>query len=346
MSDPLRSCPDCDHVADGIDRRRFLKTTAAAAVAATSMPLWLPAAETPAKREPESLVKTLHDSLNEKQKKDLCFDWDYMDPQRGLLRTRVANNWHITEPVINTDYFTDDQHDLIRAIFEGIYNPDWHKRIDQQLADDAGGWGEHQNIAIFGKPGDGKFEFVMTGRHMTIRCDGNSAEHAAFGGPVFYGHAASDFNEPANHPGNVYWPQAVEANKLFGMLDGKQQKLALVKQLPREQDVGFRGPSGTLPGLPVADMSSDQKQLCQKVLQMLLDPYRKSDQDEIVACLKAQGGLDRCSLAFYQDGDIGDDKTWDCWRLEGPSFVWYFRGSPHVHVWLNVASDPSVKTNA
>jgi hypothetical protein len=130
------------------------------------------------------------------------------------------------------------------------------------------------------------------------------------------------------------------------MLDGKQQKIALVKALPREQDVGFKGASGTLPGLPVAEMSSDQKELCQKVLQILVEPYRKSDQDEIVACMKTQGGLDKCSLAFYQDGNIGDDKTWDCWRLEGPSFVWYFRGSPHVHVWANVAADPSVKTNA
>ena len=33
-------------------------------------------------------------------------------------------------------------------------------------------------------------------------------------------------------------------------------------------------------------------------------------------------------LTFYEDGDIGNDKVWDCWRLEGPSFVWYFRGSP------------------
>ena len=42
---------------------------------------------------------------------------------------------------------------------------------------------------------------------------------------------------------------------------------------------------------------------------------------------------------------MGDDQVWDCWRLEGPSFVWYFRGTPHVHVWVNVADDPSVPTN-
>ena len=43
---------------------------------------------------------------------------------------------------------------------------------------------------------------------------------------------------------------------------------------------------------------------------------------------------------------IGDDQEWDNWRLEGPSFVWYFRGTPHVHVWVNVADDSSVETNA
>jgi len=28
------------------------------------------------------------------------------------------------------------------------------------------------------------------------------------------------------------------------------------------------------------------------------------------------------------------------------ALVWYFRGAPHVHVWVNVADDPSVKLNA
>ena len=68
--------------------------------------------------------------------------------------------------------------------------------------------------------------------------------------------------------------------------------------------------------------------------------------DEAMACLKAQGGLDNCHLSFYQSNDLGNDGEWDNWRLEGPSFVWYFRGSPHVHVWVHVADDPSVKLNA
>ena len=46
------------------------------------------------------------------------------------------------------------------------------------------------SVAIFGEPGSGKFQFVLTGRHCTRRCDGDSVEGAAFGGPLFYGHAA------------------------------------------------------------------------------------------------------------------------------------------------------------
>jgi hypothetical protein len=186
----------------------------------------------------------------------------------------------------------------------------------------------------------------MTGRHMTLRCDGNSADHVAFGGPIFYGHAAKGFDEKPDHPGNVFWPQAVAANGVFKMLDGKQRKAALVAKSPRESAVAFRGPKGEFPGIPVTELSSDQKGELQKVLDKLIEPYRKSDRDETLACLKAQGGLDKCHLAFYQDQDIGSDGVWDNWRLEGPSFIWYFRGSPHVHVWVNIASDPAVKTNA
>ena len=129
------------------------------------------------------------------------------------------------------------------------------------------------------------------------------------------------------------------------MLDGKQRKLAMVEKLPREENVGFRGPSA-LPGIPVTELSRDQKERMQKVLAKLIEPYRQSDRDEVVNCLKAQGGLDACALAFYNQGDIGNDQVWDCWRLEGPSFVWYFRGKPHVHVWVNVADSPTVKLNA
>lgn len=363
MSTPTRPKPtilnecDCcqpdDVPRSSVSRRKFLGATAGAAAAgALARPLRLDAAKIEPTtgsepQAPESVVKQLFDSLSEKQQEEICFDWNYEHPRRGLLRTFVANNWNVTQPEIVSDFYNDDQRAMIRDIYEGLIHPDWHERYDKHLKDDAGGWGRRQSIAIFGTPGEGDFELVMTGRHMTIRCDGDSEKHVAFGGPMFYGHAAEAFNETKDHPGNVFWPQAMEANKLYQMLDGKQQKLALVERSPRrESSVEFQGADGKFSGIPVTEMSADQREHLQQVLQLLIEPYRQSDRDEVVKCLKAQGGLDNCSLAFYSDRDIGADGVWDNWRLEGPSFVWWFRGSPHVHVWVNVADSPDVKLNA
>ena len=344
MMIPNLHCPDCDaRPTPVVSRREFVRTTgatAAAAAIAGSIPAVARAGQ--AERKPETLVKKLYDSLKPDQRNKVCFPWDHQD-ERGLLRLHVSNNWSITEPKIGSSFFTKDQQDIVEAIFWDLYNPDWHDRIRKQLKDDAGGYGKQQSIAIFGEPGSGQFEFVMTGRHLTIRCDGDSTEHAAFGGPIFYGHAAQGFNEKADHPGNVFWHQALKANELYKMLDGRQREQALVESSPDESEVHFRGKTGGFAGIPVTELSSDQKEHLQKVLATLIEPYRMADREEALKCLEAQGGLDKCSIAFFESGDIGDDGVWDVWRLEGPAFVWHFRGSPHVHVWANVADDPSVR---
>ena len=192
----------------------------------------------------------------------------------------------------------------------------------------------------------------MTGRHLTIRCDGDSLAHSAFGGPIFYGHAAQGFYEKADHAGNVFWPQAQKANSLYRMLDGRQRRQVLANPAPAESAVGFRGESGAFPGLPIAEMTDDQQEVARDVLASLVEPYRDADRREITELLEGQGGLTACSLSFYStdsDGssvDIGRDGTWDVWRIEGPSFVWHFRGEPHVHVWVNVSGDASTRLNS
>jgi hypothetical protein len=350
---PFEICPDCaggeisSVTIPSVNRRQFVKTLGATAVAASS--LSLPgvafakegAGSANSGPVPESLAKKLYGSLTPAQRQKVCFPWDYTDA-RGLLRMHVSNNWQITEEKVASDFFAKDQQELIEALYFGLYNPDWKDRIKKQLADDAGGYGKAQSIALFGTPEGGPFEFVMTGRHLTIRCDGNSSEHVAFGGPIFYGHAAQGFNEKADHPGNVFWQQGLKANALYQMLDGRHRKEALIAQAPAEKRVQFRDRS-KFEGLPASELSADQKSHLKGVLESLIEPYRTSDRDHIVRCLDAQGGLDACRIAFYQSGDIGNDEVWDVWRLEGPSFVWHFRGSPHVHVWVNVADDPSVK---
>ena len=348
MSKRNQSCPVCDGDSLELDRRHFIKVAGATAAVA-ALPAAARAAD-PDKANPETLVKKLYDSLTEKQRSEVAFVWDHQDDKLGLLRTRVSNNWQITKPEIRSDYYTKDQQEICRAIYEGLFQPDWVKQIDKQLQDDTNNrpWGSAQSIALFGKPGE-KFEMVMTGRHLTVRVDGNSIDSMAFGGPVFHGHQASQtsgLNEKVGHPGNIWWPQALEANKVFEMLDGKQREKALVAQLPAEQSVGFRGKDGKFPGITVSELSADQKAQLQRAVKLVFEPYRNTDRDEVNQCLNKQGGLDACSLAFYAQGDIGDDGIWDNWRLEGPAFVFYFRGSPHVHMWVNIGSDPSVKLNA
>jgi hypothetical protein len=62
----------------------------------------------------------------------------------------------------------------------------------------------------------------------------------------------------------------------------------------------------------------------------------------VLQCLEKQGGLDKCHLIFYREHTLDKEGEWDNWRVEGPAFVWYFRGYPHVHIWIHVADDPSV----
>ena len=220
-----------------LSRRDFLAGSAAAAAAALTLPAGSgrlfgdePAAAV-AQQSSETLAGLLHASLSPQQRDKVCFPWDHVHPKFGLLRTRVANNWNATEPDVAGSFFTSEQKRLIRDIFEQLIAPEWHARFDKQLEDDTGGFGHGQSIALIGEPGSGRFQFLLTGRHMTLRCDGDSAEHVAFGGPIFYGHDAAGDTEEPNHPGNVFWSQAVAANGVFGMLDGRQRAWPAVEPL-------------------------------------------------------------------------------------------------------------------
>ncbi len=68
------------------------------------------------------------------------------------------------------------------------------------------------------------------------------------------------------------------------------------------------------------------------------------DVDEVMSIVKSNGGVDSLRMSFYEQGDLEDDRVWDMWRIEGPSFVWHFRGSPHVHAYINISEVPSVRS--
>ena len=298
-------------------------------------------------RPAETSVRALYASLSPAQRLEVCFEWDYRCPQRGLLRTFVTNHWQITRPAIRSDFFTTAQQQLIHDVFRSLLAPEWYPRFMRQLQEDTHGhpWGTDQSIALLGTPDEGPFQLVFTGRHLTLRADGNAEGRAAFGGPVMYGHAANGFTERAHHPGNVFWPQAERASQVYRLLDGAQRVLARVPRKPLETALDFRAAGERFPGIPVSGLAPDQRSELEQVLQVLLDPFRKEDQERVRDCLREQGGLESCALAFYDEDQIsGDD--WDNWRLEGPAFVWYFRGTPHVHAWVHVAKDSAVPVTA
>ncbi|HYG76781.1 MAG TPA: DUF3500 domain-containing protein [Planctomycetota bacterium] len=335
MADHLTTsneCPDCAP----LSRRGFVKTTAAALAALTAAGgaarSLLADEKKPAS---ETLVAQLHSSLTEQQRKAICFDFDHP------LRSRVENNWNIVKPTIS-DFFTKDQQALIKDIFMSLHSDEYAQRVLHQVehdSSDIGGFGAC-SVALFGEPGpDKKFEFVFTGRHVTRRCDGNSVEGAAFGGPIFYGHAAKSFNEKPDHPENVYWYQGLRANEVFKALNGKQREMSLRTDSRPERGtdtVKLAGKGGAMHGVPMTELSADQKDLVRKVMSDVLAPFRKVDADEAMKFIEADGGFDQLHMAFYKNMDIGNDGVWDVWQIEGPSMVWYFRGAPHVHTWVNI----------
>jgi hypothetical protein len=320
------SCCDPRHPAPAdwtLARRSFLQA-GCASLAAASIPSGLFAAPSP-KSTAETVVAELYASLTDAQKKEICHD--FADPKRD----RVNANWHVTKPLIDNEFYSDTQRAMIEKIVRNVTSEEGFKRLTDQMEYDDGGLGAY-SIALFGKPGEGSFEWMLTGRHLTLRADGNTLDKQAFGGPIVYGHGME--GEPKD---NIFFYQTQVVNELFKALDPAQAAKALLDKAPAENAVTPQGAKGTFPGLAVAEMTADQKGLVDKTLKTILGPYRSEDADESLDIIKAGGGVDALRFAFYKQGDMQNDQVWDIWRIEGPNSVCHFRGAPHVHAYIHIA---------
>ncbi len=318
------SCPDHASRSNVTTRRNFVKGVGGAVLAAGAVPLFAHVANgSPTSTgSAESAVTRFHQSLTDAQRKAICLPFDHP------LRRKISPNWHVTKATIG-DLFSDDQRTNILEIVRGVTTQDGYERLLQQMEDDAAGLDAY-SCAIFGDPESKTFEWELTGRHLTLRADGNSVANRAFGGPLIYGHSEED----PRH--NLFHYQTKKANEVFRALDAPQAKIALIEKAPKESAVRLQGDEGKFPGIRVGELSSDQKDLVEETLRVILAPYRQKDVDEAMTILKAGGGLEQLRMAFYREGDLGKDQQWDIWRVEGPSFVWHFRGAPHVHAYINI----------
>lgn len=329
-------CPECRD----LDRRDFVKTLAVGAVALGAGGVATTAAygseKGPMPRvvnlQAEELVRELFSTLNDAQKKQVVRPWNHKD-------RRSVNPNKALDKTIDAVY-TKSQSELIERIVRaiGAGEQGWHQ-ISR-----AGTWDASKTFGqcgadIFGDPSTGKFAFLFTGHHLTIRCDGDSEEGAAFGGPIYYGHTPFGYNDR-----NVFYYQTKEVSKVFEALDAKQREIALIqKGTPGEGAGSIRLNKNTpRPGIAYADLSKDQQTLVESVMKTILSPFRQQDGQEVVSIIKTMGGMEKVHLAFYSE-EYEDTKTtaknpWSFWRLEGPGFVWNYRILPHVHTFVNISS--------
>lgn len=339
-------CPECEELdqAGQVDRRKFLRAVGGGVAAAVgggmvlgSRPTWAaPDAPAAADKKPgEALIKELFATLSADQKKELVLPWDHREGGNAILTRLRMYNGPIGDKHIS-EHYTKPQQELIGRILRSICSDEeGYQRITRNGTFDSSGSLEKCGATIFGNPEEGRFSWVFTGHHLTVRCDGNSEEGTAFGGPMYYGHSPNGYSDK-----NVFFYQTRSVLSVFDALDGKQREKAVVTGSPGEQapSVRFRPATEARPGIAFADLSADQRKLVEKVMRDVLSPYRKEDADEVMEIVKATGGIEKINLAFYKDDKMKDAEPWHFWRLEGPGFVWNYRVLPHVHTFVNISS--------
>jgi hypothetical protein len=349
-------CPECDDAREpleALDRRRFIRTVGERTAAllalgglATRMPSALAADQKPAlatlqatdrtAKPAEALVQELYASLSSDQKPNVVLSWNHGAGQGSPLPARMRMyNRPIGQAIGDT--YTKPQQELIERILRAIAaDEDGYRQLSRN-----GTWDGSKSLQgcganIFGDPtGGNKYAWVFTGHHLTVRCDGNSEEGAAFGGPIYYGHSPNGYSDK-----NIFYYQTKSVLSVFDALSEKQRKKAVVEGTPGEQEpsVRLRPASQAKPGISFGELNPAQRQLVEKVMRDILSPYRKEDTNEVMDIIKATGGMEKIHLAFYQDGEMNDNERWHFWRLEGPGFVWNYRVLPHVHTYVNISS--------
>ena len=293
-----------------LSRREFTKTILTTA-AASSLPGG-PRAHDPAFRpEVQTPVTRLFRSLHGELRKSLCFPCD----QR--VRWQIQNPWGVERPRISD--LSSQQRSDFREIFKTLCSVDGHGRFMKQMLEDYGGF-ERYHIAFFGEPETAlPFEWLLTGRHVTIGVDGNGS---GIRGSIFLGHSAEKNNVWAR-PGEL-------ADRLYENLD-RDQKAKILEQ--RGNAKALPSSAGRdHPGLTLNELDPSLRAMAHGLVDELIGPFRS------VNISKSDEPL---RLLFYQ-ASMSSNATWDAWKLEGLSFDCYYHRTPHVHTWLNLAGRSGV----
>lgn len=290
-----------------------------------------------AKTETDSLPMQFYKSLSEEQLSKICL------PVNHSSRQFASNWWYVCPEQRLHTFYNKDQQDLVQQIFDSLHHPEHREKMNWQVQKDLMGKIKNTpSVGFYGTPEDENFEFIYTGHHVTRRCNAHTDKGMGFGGaPIFYGNFAKSFHESKDHEGNPFWYQGLNFNEFVSSLDGKQQEKILVEREPRSEKPSkvIAKRNSDLPGLSCADLSKDQQAKLLETMRRMLNCFRPDDVDATMKTIEDKKLIDGLFVSSYGGRyDIGDDKVWDTWQIEGPEMVWYFRGVPHIHVYFHLAA--------
>src|SRR5262245_58010685 len=277
----------------------------------------------------DSLAQRLYLSLDEDQRAETCVPYDH--PFRQYHNRGV---WGGGRSIL-FGFSHSQRQTLTDLLYAGLSQEGRTRVPDEYFSRWSGVYS--MRALICGDPTSKPYQVILTAPHLNLRLGGMSSEGAAFGGPQVYGDQRG--NEIAGLPGNLYRDQFLLAQRLLRSLDAGRRKDALVEEAPVQTQIELQGRHGSFPGIPVAELSLESKVLAKQLVDRILSTYSPDDVTYARECLAANGGLETLFLSYYQHGEDGDIPEAQVFRLEGPGAVFYFRGHPHVHAFLNMAMD-------
>jgi hypothetical protein len=234
---------------------------------------------------------------------------------------------------LNLDW---EQRSLLTDLLHAGLSEPGRQRVPNEFYTDWSGVHSMQ-VLLCGDPKAPPYQLILTGAHLNLRVGGRSREGAAFGGPLVYGDQRGD-SRPGL-PGNLYRFQFEIAQRLFQSLRPEQQRLALQKASPVQTDIQLQGRQGVFAGVEVATLAPGSRAIARELISGILSTYPAEDAAYAWQCLEHNGGAERLFLSYYEDSEGARGKQYQNFRLEGPAAVFYFRGYPHVHAFINVGMD-------
>jgi hypothetical protein len=280
---------------------------------------------------PDVLARRFFDSLSADDRRRACVAYDH--PLRQYHNRGIWGGGVWVQPLS----LGWDQRRMLTDLLHAGLSEAGRARVPEEYYTR---WpGVHSmHVLLCGDPSNPPYQLILTGAHLNLRIGGRSREGAAFGGPLVYGDQRGD-SRPGL-PGNLYRFQLETAQRLFLSLSPEQQRLAVKETSPVQTDIQLQGSEGSFAGVQVSGLAPESRAIAREMVGAMLSTYPADDVAYAWSCLERNGGVEGLHLAYYQDSAMEGSRQLHNIRLEGPAAVFYFRGFPHVHAFVNVGLDP------